>query len=148
MNKKIVYKFAMSILLLFLVGLAGCGSSTDANQLPVFPVKGQLAFHGKPASGAYVVLHPKAAVGSKVIPPRGQVREDGTFSLSTYSADDGAPAGEYKVTVELHSIVKQANGDFSRGPNLVPKQYGNPKTSPLTVQIAEGENTLQPIVLK
>jgi len=148
MNKKIVYKLAMSILWLFLIGLAGCGSSTDANQLPVFPVKGQLAIRGKPATGAFVVLHPMAALDSKVIPPRGQVRDDGTFSLTTYKSDDGAPVGEYKVTVEYRELVKQTNGDISRGPNLVPKQYGNPKTSPLTVRIAEGENALPPIVLK
>jgi hypothetical protein len=148
MNGVLKKRFTILALLPLLAVLAGCGSSQDPNQLPVYPVKGQLAFRGKPAAGAFVVLHPKAATNIKVVPPRGQVREDGTFSLTTYSANDGAPAGEYKVTVELHGIVKQANGDFSRGPNLVPKQYSNPKTSPLTVQIAEGENALSPILLK
>jgi len=148
MNEVLKKRLTILALLPLLAGLAGCGSSQDPNQLPVYPVKGQLAFRGKPATGAFVVLHPKSNTGSNVTPPRGQVREDGTFSLTTYRSDDGAPVGDYKVTVEYRELVKQKNGDFSRGPNLAPKQYGNPKTSPLTVRIAEGENALPPIVLK
>jgi hypothetical protein len=146
--KKIGKRLALLLLVVFLAGIAGCGSSQDPNRLQVFPAKGQIAFPGKPVGGAFVVLHPKAATGSQLVRPRGNVREDGTFSLTTYDANDGAPAGEYKVTVELHNLVKRANGDVSLGPNIVPKQYGNPKTSPLTVRIAEGENSLPPIMLK
>ena len=146
--KKIGKRLAMLFLIVFLAGIAGCGSSQDPNRLRVFPAKGQITFPGKPVGGAFVVLHPKAATGSEVVRPRGNVSEDGTFSLTTYDANDGAPAGEYKVTVELHNLVKRANGDVSLGPNIVPKQYGNPKTSPLTVRIAEGENSLPSIILK
>jgi hypothetical protein len=146
--KKIGKRLTLLVLVVFLSGIAGCGSSQDPNRLKVFPAKGQIAFLGKQVGGAFVVLHPKASSSSEVVRPRGNVHEDGTFSLTTYDADDGAPAGEYKVTVELHNLVKRANGDVSLGPNIAPKQYGNPKTSPLTVRIAEGENALPPIVLK
>jgi hypothetical protein len=146
--KKIGKRLATLALLSVSIGFAGCGSSQDPNRLPVFPAKGQIAFKGKPANGAFVVLHPKNAVGDNAVRPRAQVQEDGTFLLSTYDANDGAPVGEYKVTVELHNFVKSKNGDISRGPNVLPKQYGLPKTSPITVQIAGGENQLPPIVLK
>jgi hypothetical protein len=146
--KKIGKRLAILALLQLSIGFTGCGSSPDPNRLPVFPAKGQIAFKGKPANGAFVVLHPKKAVGVDVVRPRAQVQEDGTFLLSTYDANDGAPAGEYKVTLELHNFIKNKNGDISRGPNVLPKQYGRPDTSPITVLIAEGENSLSPIVLK
>ncbi|HEY2826680.1 MAG TPA: hypothetical protein VGJ04_03690, partial [Pirellulales bacterium] len=85
--------------------------------------------------------------GQEVV-PTAQVKPDGTFDLSSYAANDGAPPGEYKVTVQWHKTVKPAGGDPTLGPNLLPPQYRRPDTSPLTVVIAAGPNQLNPIVLK
>ncbi len=147
-TKKHRHKLTMLIILSLLAAIVGCGSSPDPNRLLVFPTKGQIAFKGKSPGGAFVVLHPKAATGPNVVRPHAHVHDDGTFSLSTYNTNDGAPAGEYKVTVELHNLIKRSNGDIAPGPNVLPKQYSRPETSPLIVRIAEGENSLSPIVLK
>lgn len=141
-------KWTIFSALLLVATIAGCGSSTDPNQLPVFPVKGQIAFRGKTPSGALVVLHPKNSASGIEVRPSGHVRDDGTFSVTSYKADDGAPSGEYAITVQWQKTIKNKNGDLARGPNEIPKKYSLPNTSPLAVKIAEGENKLPPIVLK
>jgi hypothetical protein len=139
-------------LLLFLAaclaGLAGCGSAVDPDRLPVFPAQGQIAYQGKSLGGAFVVLHPQGVKSADGLRPRGHVAEDGKFSLSTYETNDGAPAGDYKVTVEYRSLIKKPGGDVVAGPNVLPKQYSRPETTPISVRIASGDNALAPIVLK
>jgi|WetSurMetagenome_2_1015567.scaffolds.fasta_scaffold125630_2 hypothetical protein len=140
-------RLSVLAIVLFFVAIVGCGSK-DPSRLAVFPVKGQIAFRGKSPAGALVVLHPKTPVASHSLRPVGHVREDGTFSVTSYESDDGAPAGEYAVTVQWQSPVKKANGDFSLSPNVLPKQYSRPDTSPVLVHVAEGDNALPPIVIK
>jgi hypothetical protein len=129
----------------------GCGSKV-ADRLPVFPTTGQLKIQGQSPSGAFVVLHPHGMPGKGpdgvVVRPHGVVHCDGTFELTSYETGDGAPAGEYSVTIELRKVVKYPSGDSGPGPNLVPKKFTKPETSTIIVQITEGRNDLKPIVLK
>ena len=60
--------------------------------------------------------------------------------LSTYSAFDGVPAGEYKVTAELRKPFFTPDG--KRGPNLLPARYSSTETTPLVVTIKPGKNEL------
>jgi hypothetical protein len=130
---------------------AGCGSKVP-DRLPVFPTTGQVKIQGQSASGAFVVLHPHGMPGKGpdgvVVRPHGVVHSDGTFELTSYETGDGAPAGEYSVTLELRKVVKYPSGDSGPGPNLVPKKFTKPETSTIIVQIAHGRNELKPIVLK
>jgi hypothetical protein len=130
---------------------AGCGSAQDPNRLPVFPAAGKISFKGAVPDGAYVALHSKTKVkapnGQEVI-PTAQVKPDGTFNLSSYAAADGAPAGDYKLTIEWHKTIKPVGGDPTLGPNLLPQQYSKADSSPVEVVIATGPNELKPIVLK
>ncbi len=101
---------------------------------PVHPVRGQAFFEGAPIPGAQVVLTPvKDAVRAD-----GVVAADGSFTLTTYKASDGAAAGEYTVTVTLRE--KDAAGKL--GPNLLPAKYALPATSPLRATIAADKNEL------
>ncbi len=77
----------------------GCHKA-DADRVPVVPVAGAVVFDGKPTPGALVVFHPAQGDQSPTPPAQGTVRDDGTFELTTYTANDGAPPGEYKVTIE------------------------------------------------
>ena len=132
--------------LLVLLCFCGC-SDTDESRLPVFPVKGQITFDGKPAAGAFVVLHPKGTPDPRLVPPRAIVAQDGSFELSTYESRDGAAAGEYSLTIELRKLVKDG-GDFKAGPNVLPARYSKPATSKLEVRVAEGMNQVEPIQLR
>jgi hypothetical protein len=132
--------------------LIGCGG--EAGRLPVYPVKGQVRLDGQPAEGAFVVLHPisgPAAEGDRrtgePLKPRASVRADGGFEVSTYDAGDGAPVGQYAVTIEWPRLVKKGN-DVSPGPNVIPKPYSDPKTTPVQVVLKEGAIQLDPIEIR
>ncbi len=127
------------VLAIVAMTLTGC-SRKDANRLEVHPVAGQVTFNGKPAAGALVVFHPKDPAAA-VLKPNARVDQQGNYSLSTYSAGDGAPAGEYTVTVILRPLVKK-EGEFEPGPNVLPAQVGSPATSKIAAQVAEGPNTV------
>jgi hypothetical protein len=129
-----------------LIGLlCGCGSSQSGDRVPVFPASGRLVSDGQPLAGAYIVLHPKGADAGHAAPrPHGQAAADGTFSLTSYETNDGAPAGDYTLTVELRPLVKNG-GDFTAGPNILPAKYSRAKTSPVTVNITQGRNELAEI---
>ena len=124
--------------------LGGC-SQAPSGAVPTFPVKGQVTYRGVPAAGAFVTLHPKVAAPD-VPTPRASVARDGSLELTTFNGGDGAPEGEYVVTVQWYKPVRQA-GDLVAGPNVIPAKYASPKTSPLVIKVAANDNVLPPIQL-
>jgi len=130
--------------LLMAVVLAGCSSEKHDDRKAVFPVRGKLLVDNQPAPGAMIVLHPVNAAAQSER-PFGKANSDGTFELTTYEGQDGAPAGEYVVTAEWQfSADKDAPGPW---PNALPPQFADPKRSELKVTIAPGPNDLQPLSL-
>jgi hypothetical protein len=127
-----------------LAGALLCPACARSDRKPVYPVHGTVLYDGKPVPGAQVILHPlNDDDRDHPIRPTGQVAPDGTFQLTTYTAEDGAPAGSYAVTVSLLKKPANLEGDFAR--NVLPRRYESPQTSPLKVEIAKGTNELQPL---
>src|SRR5687767_4512279 len=89
-----------ALLLATAITASGC-SGPDSGMKPVYPVQGSLFVKGKPAVGAAVTFHPLPLESGKstALTSRATVSDDGTFRLATYNLDDGAPEGEYAVTV-------------------------------------------------
>jgi len=82
--------------------------------------------------------------------PRAVVEADGSFSITTYTAKDGAPAGDYAVSITWRrKIVKHQSGN--RPPKKIatnfPERYQDPKTSGLVVHVQEDSNELRPFQL-
>ena len=144
-------RLVLLLFAIFFVTAPGCSKKIDPNRLPVFPVKGHLSVKGQVPSGAFVVLHPKNGTATspngEVVRPRAVVGPDGSFQLGSYDSVDGAPSGEYSVTVEWRKIVKSNDGSPVLGPNVVPPKYARPETSPVSIRIAEKSNELAPITL-
>jgi hypothetical protein len=111
----------------------------DYYQRPTFPVVAKVTFEGKPIPGAFVALRGTADSPRQPYAD-GYVEADGTLRLSTYTAYDGVPAGDYAITVELRK--PQFTPDGKRGPNLLPARYAQPKTSKLTYSVKPGKNVL------
>src|SRR4051794_4700613 len=136
---------------LCIVTANGCSKSKDPNRLPVFPVTGRLSVKGQAPSGAFVVLHPKhgaaTAPNGDVVRPRAVVNPDGSFALGSYDSSDGAPSGEYSVTVEWRRIVRSSDGSPVLGPNVVPPKFTRPEWSPISIRVAEKSNELDPITV-
>ncbi len=135
---------AFAVLAVLALTFTGCGRS-NPNRVAVHPVQGAIQFRGQPMEGAFVSLHPKSATDG-VPTPRATVAKDGSFTVTTYDGDDGAPEGEYVVTVQWYRPVRQGN-DLVGGPNVLPVKYASAQTSDVLIRIAAGENHLQPIQL-
>lgn len=80
--------------------LTSCGGDRDLRK--THPVTGTVTVDGQPApAGVVVSLHPQYAETDRLpINPRGVTDDAGRFKITTYNTDDGAPEGEYVVTVE------------------------------------------------
>jgi hypothetical protein len=128
------------------VAIASLGCSKADDHVAVYPVKGKIQYQGKPINGAFVTLQPKAAVEG-VPGPRATVAADGTFEVSTFNGGDGAPEGDYTLTVQWYKAIVRDH-ELIGGPNALPAKYASPKTSGLLVSVAAGENLLKPIVLR
>jgi hypothetical protein len=149
MPRKILPLRTVTILPALLLAVLGMSCATDGKR-PVFPVRGQVLFENKPTPGALVILHPLNDPDPRAPRPVARVGADGRFSPTTYSADDGAPAGEYAVTVAWVKETDNQNApreEQKQPRNLVPDHYGKPETSGLRVQIKEGHNDLAPFRL-
>jgi hypothetical protein len=86
--------------LCFLVMAAGCTPANEIKRLEAQLVTGRITVGGQPAAGARVVLHPlNAEVKSTGLYPYGVADANGTFYLTSYVRGDGAPPGEYQVSV-------------------------------------------------
>jgi hypothetical protein len=132
MNMKVSCRSAAGLSLLLSLMILGCGGD---GRKPVFPVKGKILVGGKPAAKAQVVFHPLADPDGKAPRPNGVVADDGSYTLNTYTAGDGAPAGEYAVTVLWPQGESHTGGDADSGPDRLGGRYANPKTTSLRARV-------------
>ncbi len=119
---------------LSLVALSGCGGSG----LPgTVPIRGKVVFQGKPLATGTVLYSPVDAKGRQA---RGELQSDGTFTLTTLEADDGALPGEYQVVILAYAPHpgEPGRGDvpadapppkIERG-FIVPEKYTIPEETP------------------
>jgi hypothetical protein len=132
------------VLVLLSPALITSCSGRDEGQR-VYPVRGKVLYLGKPTPGARVYLHPRdEANKSAGVRPSGTVQEDGSFRITTYRTDDGAPAGSYAVTVVWMDHGKRGDDD---GKSRLPDRYASPTTSKLTVEVKETDNDLDTLHL-
>lgn len=124
-------------------GMAVCvllavGCSDD--RVAVYPTSGTVTFgDGEPVRVGIIefesVEHGTTATG--------RINEDGTFTLGTYSADDGAAAGSHRVIaiqVIINDGLVKHHKDHGRA---VPPRYASYETSGLTAEVkAADENSI------
>lgn len=106
-----------------------------------------MTFQNKPATKAVVVLRPLAPGPLKDVLPHGEVGSDGTFQIGTFAAGDGAPAGEYAVTITWPETTRDRDGAEVTGGDRLNGRYSDPARSKWKVQIKEGGNELEPFRL-
>jgi hypothetical protein len=125
---------------------AGCGKDRQ----PVYPVEGQLLVDGKPAARAVVTFHPVDDATAGAVRPVGHVDDSGRFTLTSYKEGDGAPPGDYAVTVTWYRATKTADGSGDYvARNYLPQHYAVPETARLRATVsADGANTLEAFNLR
>lgn len=116
-----------------------------------YPVKGKVLLNDQPLANATVAFHPKGANDLKTTTSTGVTKEDGTFTLTT-GGKEGAPAGEYIVTIICSETVGVKKGEIATGPpetvDKLKGMYSDKSKSKITVTITAGENNLEPFKLK
>lgn len=122
--------------LLCLALLVGCGRSREPWEV-VHPASGVLTWQGQPVVGAQITLVPTDSKVPESVRPTAVTGENGAFEISTYADGDGAPEGDYKVSVIWHPLVVSEGGNV-RGGNVLPPKYAIPETSGVTLTVAEG----------
>jgi hypothetical protein len=129
-----------------ILGFTACAAKKDSREAATVPVTGKLFINNQPAVEARVTFVPTGKANDGFTPnPYARVEADGSFSLSTYRAKDGAPVGDYAVTVVWTKA--ESPGGRERGPDLLKGRYAKPQQSPLRVQVVDGKNDLEPFRL-
>ncbi len=125
-----------------LLMMVGCGRGEV--RVPTFAASGRLlAADDRPLAHALVVLHPLDA-NNKAPRPRATTDEEGNFQLTTYETGDGAPEGDFIVTVE-----QWLRDDPAEAPkNKLPTALSRPDSSTIRVAITKEANALEPIRLR
>jgi hypothetical protein len=90
--------------------LVSCGSSDFQK---VFPVKGKILVDGEPAAECLIYLnrnfdtdHPRP------VTPYALTEANGEFQITSYITSDGAPEGEYVITIEWRERSGLLNNNF------------------------------------
>jgi hypothetical protein len=143
-----MYRLICTALLLGTVAAVGCRrGSPQFESRPTFPVEGRVLIQGNPAEGVQVFLHPLDS--SQQGNPRGVTDAEGRFHLRTYHAGDGAPAGEYTVTVYWPGpYSSKVAVEDQLPPDRLDGQFMNPKNSSLRATVAAGPTALPPFDIK
>lgn len=134
-----------------LAGLLGCA---DDDRLQTHPVTGHLHINGVPASGCAVTFVPLDPALKGVVLPAGTVDETGAFTLTTYETGDGAPTGDYAVTLRWEAsqwpgmdASNSVDPVVTMRPDRLQERFASPEKSGLKATIAKGENVLEPFQL-
>jgi hypothetical protein len=81
-------------------GLLVFASGCKDGRKSVYTVRGKvLTADKKPATGVMVTFHPANPDPQDPARPIGKVDEQGNYALTTYFENDGAPAGDYTITI-------------------------------------------------
>jgi len=143
--------FLSSGLLIGCLILGGCtgGAEGEAERPPTIPVSGTVTYKGQPVEGATVVFVPNLPQGKAA---SGKTDSNGAFAMTTFESEDGAVAGDYKVTVtkikpgtggavadvESDEYVDPAMAGEKKpsGPeHLLPEKYSKADSSGLTATV-------------
>lgn len=148
---KVVVLHAIVVALgLCLVGCGGGMSDEDRlklilpNTQATFPVTGKVLVDGKPVPTLWVKLHPKETKPGTMF-PTAQTDANGDFQMTTYLKGDGAPNGDYRVTVEW--LQERVDGEWA-GPSKLAGRYGSPKTTEFSVLVDGKPVTLPTLEVK
>jgi hypothetical protein len=125
--------------------LAALAADCGPGRKPVYPVEGQV-FYNKdlPAAGALLVFQPVAPDDpANPLRPTATVNDDGSFQTTTYQPNDGAPEGDYTVTIVW---LEESSGDTMLGGgestalarDRLGGRYADPKAPRLTAHVQKG----------
>lgn len=122
--------------------LVGCGSG-EKPRPKCYPVSGTLHYNGQVPTGAVVTLWLEdAPPDGKTPKPSGVIRTDGSFKVRTYDKEDGAPLGNYALTV-----VWESDGQSPAGRDSFAGRYTNRAMPVAKITVTEAGCVVPPLKL-
>lgn len=143
MNRRSFY-FLVLVFSVVTLGLSGCGDGKVA----VYPVTGKLLdAKGNPATGALVMFHPVTPpVDQPTFSLTGTANASGEYWIETYGSADGAPVGDYILTVVW---LPEKKSLFDAQPDKLNGKYADKTKSQLKFKVeAKPKNEVPTITLK
>jgi hypothetical protein len=144
--------FRLSLVGIGLIAIVGC---TDSDRQPVYAVRGTIRLEGNamPGGGSIAFIPMERQKGKTA---GGEIRENGTYELTTYSLGDGSMAGYFRVVITQSTAIepRTAIPDGQAIPeggmqgiaisqdDHIPVAYGDPGKSPLRATVEPGSNVL------
>lgn len=133
---------ATCVLFSLVLFLIGCSPKSE---FPLAPVAGLVTFQGQPVKGGIIQFAPDAKEGLKAGKAAvGEIREDGTFSMSSFTPNDGAVIGTGRIFYIEPSMNAEPPPDAEKTKTWTPPQSGYeglvPRESQIT--ISRGPNKL------
>ncbi len=126
------------LLVLAAISIVGCGGDEPFRK-ETSPVKGKITIDGK-APGSEVQMECHAVAGMDAEHPtfsQTATDVDGNFSIATYAAGDGVPAGDYILTFSWR-VFNIMSRDYT-GPDQLNDRYSDPKSSAIKLTVKGGE---------
>ena len=129
--------------------ILGCGEKPSfKTTVPVFPASGKILYQGKPLAGIILIFHP--ADENQKIKSQATTGDDGKFVATTFKTADGAPEGDYTITLTVSSNESDSTWEDAatekqfrkEGIVLFPSKYQNPATSSLKVKVTKNQPDL------
>jgi 3',5'-cyclic AMP phosphodiesterase CpdA len=112
----------------------------NVKKVATHPVEGKLTLDGKPYAGAMVTFHRYNKDTERYVSVcNGKSDEKGRFQMTTYFRFDGAPVGDFAVTVTKAEAIDEEGEPVK---NQLPAKYGTAANSPLKVTTKAGTNDL------
>jgi len=143
MLRKVINAGSLLVAGLLIVSIAGCGGRKGPK---LYSVKGMIYINGEPAKDVNVMFTPVTPFeDGLLLSPAAATDEDGSFRLTSFDPDDGAPAGEYQVTVTFP--MSRFNKNLS-GIDRLKGKFSDPKTSGLKATVEPKSNNLPAFQLK
>lgn len=119
------------------------GCSEQVDMMPAYPVTGTVTYQGRPMPKAIITFYP-VNQGLVQVAPRGISDANGNYHLTTRTQGDGAPPGEYRVTIYWPEEPCPANPDDADPlpPDRLKNAYSHAEKSPLVVQVLNEQNNM------
>jgi hypothetical protein len=138
MVKSICRAFIFGLLLAVFVGCGKAGGTAA--------VSGHVTYKGKPVPTAHVSFTPVEGVSRAA---EGVTDANGRYALGTFSANDGALPGKYRVTIMARGPDRPPKpgetgsgmpGEMMPGDPIIPMKYFRADSSGLTFEVKRGSN--------
>ena len=103
-----------------------------SDQLPTHPVRGKVEFNG---GGPVHVGTVELKSLEHGVQARGEIQDDGSFSLTTYQPGDGAVAGRHACVVVQFVMTEELPGHMGSKVGVIDPRYNSYATSGLQIEI-------------